>query len=187
MTRMTILALAGLVALSLAATGCVLTSAQVFTHFDLPDPFTIDSSSDPFERVLVDLNTVSEYNDHKDEIKGLTDVAFGGRFENLSGPAGTVEVWMTRDDTNYGSVSQVKAGGIKLWGPASIGASGTADAVHTLGWDESAKLFDPAGREALIDEVKGDGVFTIYTFGTAGTYRIQVTGGTILLTLDAGK
>jgi len=187
MIRMPMLALAGLVALALAATGCVIESAQVFTHFDLPDPFTIDSSSDPFERVLVDLNTVSEYEDHKSEIKGLTDVAFGGRFENLTGPAGTVEVWMTRDDTNYGSVGQVKANGMKLWGPASIGASGSGDAVHTLGWDESSKLFDPAGRGALIDEVKGDGVFTIYVFGTAGTYRIQATGGTILLTLDAAK
>jgi hypothetical protein len=187
MIRFRYLVLAGLAALALATTGCVLESAQVFTHFDLPDPFTIDSSTDPFERVLVDLNTVSEYNDHKDEIKGLTDVALGGRFENLNGPAGTVEVWMTRDVTNYGSVSQVKANGMKLWGPASIGASGTGDAVHTLTWDESSKLFDPAGREALIDEVKKDGVFTIYTFGTAGTYRIQVTGGTILLTIDAAK
>jgi hypothetical protein len=35
--------------------------------------------------------------------------------------------------------------------------------------------------------VKGDGVFTIYTFGTMATYTIKVTGGTILLTLDAAK
>lgn len=187
MTRYPRLLLAGLAALALAATGCIITSAQVFTHFDLPDPFTIDSSTDPFERVLVDLNTVSEYNDHKDDIKGLTDVAIGGRFENLAGPAGTVEVWMTRDNTNYGSISQVKTNGIMLWGPASIGASGTAEAVHQLAWDESSKLFNAAGREALIDEVKGDGVFTIYTFGTMATYTIKVTGGTILLTLDAAK
>ncbi|MFI5371886.1 MAG: hypothetical protein ACHQ52_10030 [Candidatus Eisenbacteria bacterium] len=152
MTRAPRLLLAGLATLVLAATGCIITSAQIFTHYDLPDPFTIDSSTDPFERVLVDLNTVSEYNDHKEDIKGLTDVAFGGRFENLAGPAGTVEIWMTRDNTNYGSISQVKANGIMLWGPVSIGAAGTTDAVHQLTWDESSKLFDAAGRQALIGE-----------------------------------
>jgi hypothetical protein len=188
MKRISYLLLAAVVAMAFAVSGCVITSAQVFAHYDLPDPFTLDSSSKPFAREDVDLNTVSEYKDNKDKLKHLSDVAFGGRFRNLSGPAGSVEVWMTPGPTNYTSVSQIQTSAIKLWGPSSIGASVSE---VTLKWDDSAKLFTTPGKQALIDEVKGDGQFTIYLFGTGfGTgnnYTIEVQKGTILLVLDASK
>ena len=178
---------AGLAVVAMAAAGCIITSAQIFTHFDLPNPFIIDNTTNPFERIVVDLNTVSEYADNKDKLKGLTDVAFGGKFTNLAGPAGGVEVWMTRDVTNYATPGQITSSAIKLWGAETIGASGTAEGTRTLTWDESSALFNTPGRDALVEETKGDGTFTIYTLGTAGSYRIQVDSGTLLLTLDAGK
>ncbi len=182
----TALLLLTVVALALAVAGCVITSAQVFAHYDLPDPFIINSP-DGFERIDVDLNDVSEYADHKDNLKHLNDAAFGGRFTNESGPAGTVEVWMTRGPSGYTTVADVKANAIKLWGPASSGASATPAGVVTLKWDDSARLFTTPGKQALIDEVKGDGQFTLYTVGSTGTYRIRVDKGTILLVLDAAK
>jgi hypothetical protein len=183
MNRISYLLLAAVVALAFAVSGCVITSAQVFAHYDLPDPFFINSP-DGFERVDVDLNDVSEYADNKDKLKHLSDAAFGGKFTNESGPAGTVEVWMTKGPTAYATVGDVKANAIKLWGPASIGPAGS---VVTMKWDDSAKLFTTPGKQALIDEVKGDGQFTLYTVGSTGTYRIRVDKGTILLVLDAGK
>jgi hypothetical protein len=171
------------VLVTLAATGCFITSGQVFAHFALPNPFTIDSSTDPFERVLVDLNTIKDYADHKDKLKGLADVAVIGKFTNVAGPAGGVEVWITPDETDYTTIGEVQAGATKLWGPGTIGAAGS---VHTVTWAESAKLFNSAGKTILINESKGDGVFTIYTHGTMGTYDIRVDGGEIVLVLSAG-
>ena len=175
--------LVGSVGLSaLVLTGCFITQAQVFANFALPNPFTIDSTTDPFERVAVDLNTISAYNDHKDNIQTLSDVAIVGKFTNEAGPAGTVEAWITPGITNYATVNEVKANGTKLW----AGSIGAAPSTKVIGWDESAEMFNPAGKTMLIDEAKGDGQFTIYTFGTSGLYRIKVEDGQILLTLSGG-
>jgi len=171
----------GLAALIL--NGCIITQAQVFANFPLPSPFTINSVSDPFEMVFVDLNTVSEYNDHKDQLKGLSDVAIVGKFTNVSGPAGAVEVWITPDASSFLTVDQVKAGATLLWGPGTIGA---APASRTIGWDESAGLFNAAGKKILIDEALGDGTLTLYMFGTAANYQIRVENGNIILTLTGG-
>ena len=183
MRRLRYLLLAAVVLLGLGINGCVLTSAQIFAHFDLPDPFEINSVGLTFQKIDVDLNTIDDYAKHKKNLKHLSDAAIGGVFTNVSGPAGAVEVWMTPDPTSYSSVGQIQANAIKLWGPASIGPTGS---VVKLTWDQSAKLFTSAGRQALIDQVKGDGQFTIYTIGTSGTYDIRVDHGTILLVIDAG-
>ena len=171
----------GLAALIL--NGCIITQAQVFANFPLPTPFTIDSTTDPFERVSVDLNTISEYNDHKDKLKGLSDVAIVGTFTNEAGPAGAVEVWITADPTNYLTIGQVTSSATKLWGPGTIGA---APDSRTIGWDESAALFNAAGKKILIDEALGDGTLTLYMFGTAANYQIRVENGNIILTLTGG-
>ena len=174
----------GLAALIL--NGCIITQAQVFANFPLPSPFTIDSTTDPFERVVVDLNTIPEYNEHKDKLKGLSDVAIVGTFTNLADSLGAVEVWITHDPTNYLTIGQVTSGATKLWGPGTIGASGTATASRTIGWDESAGLFNAAGKKILIDEALGDGTLTLYMFGTAANYQIRVENGNIILTLTGG-
>jgi len=168
---------------ALMATGCFITSGQIFAEFALTNPFTINSSTDPFERVLVDLNTVGEYADHKDKLNGLADFAVVGKFTNVAGPAGAVEVWITADNTNLGSVGAVQASATKLWGPGAIGPTGD---VRVVDWDASAALFNSAGKQILINEALGDGVFTLYTFGTAGTYDIRVDDGFLILVINAG-
>jgi hypothetical protein len=177
--------LASLAVAAVGASGCIITSAQILAAFDLPNPFTINSTTDPFERVLVDLNTIEDYADNKDKLKGLTDFAVLGTFVNESGPAGGVEVWVTADNTNYTSVGEVTTNGTKLWGPGQIGASGTAEGTVTLSWDDSAALFTSAGKTIVINEANGDGAFTLYTFGTAGLYQIRVDNGSLVLVLDA--
>lgn len=165
------------------ASGCLIISGQIFAHYALANPFTIDGA-DGFERELVDLNTIDEYDEHKDKLKGLADLAVVGKFTNVDGPGGTVEVWITADNTTLATGTLVRANAVKLWGPATIGATG---AVVSIGWDESAKLFNAAGKKILISEALGDGVFTIYTVGTpAVDNEIRVDGGAIILTLSAG-
>lgn len=169
---------------ALAATGCIIISGQIFAHFKLPPTFTISDTGTEVERVAVDLNTIDEYEEHKDKIKGLSDVALVGKFTNLGGQAGGVEVWITPGATSLADVAAVRAGATKLWGPGMLPAG--VGAVRTIGWDESAKLLTAAGKKMLIDEAKGDGQFTLYTFGTAGTYNIKVDGGALILTISAG-
>ena len=168
---------------ALTVSGCFITSAQIFAHYALPNPFTI-AGADGFERVLVNLADVDEYNDHKDKLKDVTDVAVVGTFENLVGPGGGVEVWITPDNTSLADPAAIIAGATKLWGPGTIGATGD---VRVIGWDESAALFNAAGKAILLQEAKGDGEFTLYTIGTPGAVNtIEVTDGGLILTIAAG-
>jgi hypothetical protein len=180
------LLLAGVLFGALLGNGCIITSAQILTHFDLPNPFEINSSlTDHSELIPVDLTTLSDYVDHKDDLKGLTDLAILGKFTNVNGPAGGVLVYIAPTlDSPAGGAPAIPGNAILLWGPGTIGPTG---ATRTIGWDESAGLFTKAGKALLISEVKGDGKFTLYTTGSAGSFDIRVDDGQLVLVLDAGK
>jgi hypothetical protein len=82
-------------------------------------------------------------------------------------------------------VATIEANATKLWGPATIGATGSK---VVIGWDESAALFTEAGKNMLIKETLGDGQFTLYTTGSpTGTQNILVENGKVVLVLDAGQ
>jgi hypothetical protein len=174
----------GLVALvGLAATGCFITSAQILAHFALPNPVSIDGA-DGFERVPVDLNTIKDYADNKDKLKDIVDLAIVGSFKNTGGPGGVVSVYITPGTTNFTSPAAIVAGSTKLWGPGSIGATGS---VHNVGWTESAALFNAPGKKILLDEGKGDGEFTLYTVGSPGVVNhIRIEEGALILVIAAG-
>lgn len=180
---------AGLALVAVLGAGCILTSAQVLAHFDLPNPVHLNGSDD-WERVPVDLavDVGSDYTDNKDKLQGVTDLAVLGTFTNTGNNSGEVSVYITPDNTNYGSAAEVVANATLLWGAVGIGPAGSADATVTIDWDTSAGLFHAAGKQILIDEAKGDGQFTIYTVGTASAtgYDIQITDGKVVLVLDAG-
>jgi hypothetical protein len=182
--------LASLAVAAVGATGCIITSAQILTYFELsPDPphsFQINAA-DPWDSLQVDLtvDVGEDYTDNKDKLKGVTDLAVLGEFTNTGGAGGAVTVWITATETHYGDVGTITSSAQKLWGPASIGPTG--DKV-VIDWDDSAALFDPVGKKLLINEVVGDGIFTIYTTGTpSGTHDILVENGKVVLVLDAGQ
>ena len=174
-----------------ALPGCIITSAQILTHFSLPNPFTINSAvlGDQAERVPVDLATDvgSDYLDNKEKLKGLMDVAILGTFTMEAGGPGAVEVYIVPTYDVVPGVDPVPPGAVLLWGPADLGAAGGPDATRTLTWDDSAALFKGAGKQILIDEVKGDGQFTLYITGTVGVYQIRVDNGVVTLVLDAAE
>lgn len=164
--------------------GCIITSAQVLAHFSLTNPIHITPPGTPMFTEVVDLNTVKDYTDNKDKLKGLSDVAIVGTFTNLVGPAGGVEVWITPGVGSATTIATAKLGSTLLWGPGSIAA---APASHTVDWNESSKLFNAPGKQILIDAMKGAGVFTVYIFpsGAAGN-TIDVSDGQIILVIAAG-
>ena len=178
----------GLALVMLAASSCILISAQILTHFSLPNPFTIDSSLiDHAARIPVDLSVDvgKDYTDNKDKLKDIGDFAILGKFTNVNGPAGGVLVYITPDLVGPpGGAPGIPSNAVLLWGPGKIGPTGS---VRTIGWDESAALFHPAGKALLLSEVKGDGQFTLYATGSAATFDIRVDDGLVVLLLDAGK
>ena len=162
---------------ALAAAGCMLTSGQFVATYNLPDPF--DVSSVAFAGTSVDLNTISEYKDHKDELKRVEDLALVGNFTNQSFTADQIEVWIVPDGSlTTLTPDQVKANGKRLWGPLAVAGNST----EKVDWDRSSALF--VGRQTLIDEVKGDGHFALYVLATGG-FSVRVTEGTLIVVVGA--
>jgi hypothetical protein len=142
------------------------------------------TSSTGLDGVTVDLNTVGDYSKHKDKLKGLADIAILGEFVNNGGSAIDVEVWMV---DNAGPLltdaTVVRADGVRVWGPFQLDAGATTN----ITWDQSAVLIG-AGKAHLLAQIKGDGIFTLYAIGPAGStiYDFSVNNGKLIAVIDAG-
>ncbi len=170
-------------ALGLVASGCILTSGQIQISFDLPGVKA--SSSTGIAGYTVNLNNEKEYRDHKDKLKALSDLAVLGKFVNNTSSPVDVEVWITTDSTSFTDVTTMEGSPTAklLWGPFTVAANGS----RTVDWNESGQLFTAAGKAALLDDAKsGDGQFTLYAVGKAGTYDFTVQNGVLVLVLDMG-
>jgi len=165
------LALAALAALTSA--GCMLTSGQFVATYDLPDPITV--SQNFAANFDVDLNTVSDYKDHKNDIKRVEDVSLVGEFANGSASAAQIDVWLVADPS---LPVGPQPSGVRLWGPLTVAANST----EKVDWNHSAALF--VGRQALIDEVKGDGHFRLY-MSVTGASSCTVTKGSLIVVVGA--
>ena len=167
--------------LTFVAAGCILVSGQFLIDFDLP---SFQTTSDTVIAVEpIDLTTEGDYNDHKDDVKAIADIAVLGKVTNNLSQAVGVEVWMTPDDTAFTTTGQITGGATKLWGPFTVPGLGT----KTVDWNDSAALFSSAGKAMLLNEAKGDGKFTLYMIGNTTTYDIKVENGVLAITLDFGK
>lgn len=167
---------------ALAGAGCILTSGQILISFDLQNPLTVTNVA-PVYSEAIDLNTISDYAEHKDKLETLADVALLGQVTNNSAsPVSDIEVYFTEAPTLFTDPAVVRSSAKKLWGPFTLAANET----KTIGWDQSAALIDDAGLVALIAEIKGDGVFTLYVIGPTGTFSFTIDNPVLVLVLDAG-
>jgi len=170
-------------ALGLLAAGCILTSGQIQVSFDLPN-FTANSATG-IDGATIDLNSQKEYQDNKEKLKDLSDLAVLGKFTNNSSSAVNVEVWMTTTPSSHLTESALMNDPtrVKLWGPFQVGPSAT----KVIDWNASAQLFTTAGKAALLSEAKGDGNFSLYAVGPAGVaYDFGVANGALVLVIDVG-
>jgi len=165
---------------ALTVTGCFVTSGQVLVKFDLPNPVHAASTT-PIVGLYIDLNTISEYNDHKDKIKNLTDIALLGTIHNIGLTPIDCEVWMVDGVSLTLTPSQVQNQGTRVWGPLHLEAGST----HKITWDESSKLFSD-GKAPLLAQVKGDGQFSLYLLAPVGAYDFDLTNGGLALVIGAG-
>jgi len=170
---------------TLTASGCPLISGQFLVKFDLPTPLQVTVAG-AVTRANVDLNTISEYKDHKKNMKDVADFALLGMFTNNTTPAAAINLslWITPGTTNYTTVSQVIADGTarQVWGPFPLAASQS----KKIDWDDSAKLFTESGKQELLAEIKGDGTFTAYLV-SSGAALFTVQNGVFAIVVDAGQ
>lgn len=179
---------------AIASAGCFLISGQFVVHFQMPTPYNV-TIAPTLASVDVDLNTVSEYSDHKDELKRVDDLALIGSFKNNSGAPTTVVCWIVPSGAANLTLAQLHAQGTRLWGPLTLAANET----KKIDWNGSAALF--TGRQALINEIKGDGHFALYVTdgaaldtqpGTApagglSTFDVTITDGALIAVIGAAK
>ena len=167
--------------LAFAAAGCILVSGQFLIDFELDD-FDVSTES-TVTREDVDLTTEDDYNEHKEDLKSIADIAVLGKLTNNLSSAIGVEVWMTPAPTTYTTANEVTTNATRLWGPFNV----NGNATKTVDWNESASLFSSAGKAVLLNEIKGDGQFTIYAIGNTTTYSVDVDNGVLAIVLDFGK
>ena len=84
---------------ALAAAGCFLVSGQFVVNYVFPKSPQPLVGGGTLTGVIVDLNTVSEYNDHKGDLKRVDDVALVGEFKNVTTQPTKVEAWLVADGT----------------------------------------------------------------------------------------
>ena len=164
---------------ALAASGCFLVSGQFVVNYVLPTPLLVVGGS-TLTGVSVDLNTIRDYSDHKNDLKRVDDLALIGDFKNNNTTPTNVEAWLVAAGTLNLTSAQLAANGVKLWGPLSVAGSGT----QHVDWNRSASLF--VGRQSLIDEIKGDGKFSLYIIAN-GTFNVTVTSGAVIAVVSAAK
>jgi hypothetical protein len=168
----------GLMLAALLTAGCLI-SGQFLINFALNNLNVVASGVDG---VGVDLNTIEDYTDHKDKLKGLADIAILGEFVNTGANDLAVEVWMTDEAAPaLTTPAAVMAAGTRVWGPFNLAAGATTN----ITWDDSAVLFG-AGKAALLDQIKGDGIFTLYALTQSGAYAFQINDGKLIVVIDAG-
>jgi hypothetical protein len=164
---------------ALAAAGCFLVSGQFTVNYSLPSPLPAVGAA-TLTGVPVDLNTLGDYRDHKHDLKQVDDLALIGDFMNNGGSAAAVEIWLVPSGALSLQADQLAANGTRLWGPLAI-AAGTTEHVD---WNHSSTLL--VSRQALIDEIQGDGKFALYIVAD-GAFDLTLTHGAVIAVISAAK
>ena len=178
---------------AIGSAGCFLLSGQFVINFDLPTPYTVTTTA-TLGSIDVDLNTIRDYADHKNQLKSIDDLAVVGSFRNNAANSTTVYCWIVPSGAANLSLSQLQAQGVVLWGPLTLAGLET----KKVDWNASAALFK--GRQALINEVKGDGHFALYVTETGSsptpglnptgalpTFNLTITNGSLIVVIGAAK
>lgn len=164
---------------AVVAAGCFLVSGQFVVTYKFATPITVTSGA--LTSIGVDLTTDHSYNDHKSDIKDVTDLALIGKITNTGTGSATVEIWMAPLGSGFTTAAAVRGGGKEVWGPLTL-AMGASENVD---WDRSSTLF--VGRQALIDKIKGDGKFDLYLISSADPFALKIENGALIAVVSAAK
>lgn len=164
----------------LTGTGCVLISGQFLVQLEIGD-LSINSAT-AVSGYYVDLSTNSTYNDHKDDIKSLEDIALVGSIHNTGLSSLTLSVYLLDGNPGPLAAGTVTSTGTKVWGPLTVAAGAT----EKLDWDRSSFLFG-AGKASLFTRIKSGGKFTLYAVGSTAPFAFDFNNAVLIAVLGAGK
>ena len=173
------LVLAGLGALILA--GCIVTGTFVITK--KVDDFTA-STSGLFDAAFVDVTQEEIWQDHKDDIKYISDVRFRGTIRNTSSNLAAGQIYFSYTGT-YTTPAEVREASDA--GDAFVVFSGFTiqpQGQYFLSFAESSQY-----RQNLDEALKllESGQFYMYALTPEDVFSLQVTKAYVMLVLDAGK
>jgi hypothetical protein len=179
---MKIIQFASLLALAISVVGgCVLISGQFFIDWQLAN---INVQQDSLIPYIIDLNEDEDYVDNREHLEGLADLALVGFVTNNASEPVEITVYITPAITGFTTKAQLIASGqaTQLWGEFPLDAN---EKNRKIEWDESAGLLKDEGFKILLNEVTGDGSFTLYIMGASPNFDLSTTSNWLLITVDA--
>jgi len=124
----------------------------------------------------------STYRDHRDDFSYVHDVAILGTFKNNLASPVNAEVYLVPQPAGQAllpdKAAVIAAGGVLIWDTGLAG-----NETLNLQWDHSARQLK--NRGTIQSELEGDATFTIYVFGSTGTYDITATNASFAVMIGA--
>ena len=169
-------ALAALLAAALM-TACGIATGSFTFGYELNGP--IDSSNATLDKETIDLTTVEDYNDHKDQIKSVDNVALVGKVYNTGNTAVSGEVWLVAfPDSNYTDPDTVRHYGTRIFVSPVIAPSDSL----IIDWDNGLDYIEnfPAVQDAVML-----GQFVLYGLGDSQFFNVYIDAD-VIITITAG-
>jgi hypothetical protein len=164
-----------LAAIALVFGGCLL-SGQITLFHRIDVGTATDATITP---TSVDFNEESDYTDHKDDIKSVDAISVVAHVTNNLGTPASVRMYLSNDAT-LDTVSEVEDQATLVFVSPTVPAGGTLN----IGWADGFQYVE--NEDVVIDEVFGDGIFTIYTIADVVPFSLDVKAE-ISVTLTVGK
>ena len=137
---------------------------------------TIASNQASLEWEHIDLTIIEYYNDHKDKIKSVDQVAMVGSIAN-NGPDVSGEIWLAYD-TTYSTPAEVRANSTRIF-VSSVIPSGDTLIVN---WSDGLAFIE---NFAAVQDAIELGDFVLYGLGDNSIFDVEMDID-IIVTITAG-
>ena len=164
-------------ALTVALGGCLMTGQITITH-EINDGVTTDTN---FNLKHVDLNDNEDYAEHKDKIKSVDGIAIVAIVENNTSVDARAAFFIS-DDPSLDDIDDLRdpdKATLVFISPVIPG-----DTKVKIDWAEGFEYI--IDEQAVIDQILGDGVFTVYGVAQDTPFDLHIKAE-ISITVTVGK
>ena len=169
----------GLIALLIGslAVGCGIVSGSFTIGYELDGD--IHSTEATLEMEAIDLTTIEDYNDHKDNIESVDNVALVGTIYNIGNAPVSGEVWLVDyPDTLYDTPAEVRANGVRIFVSPVIP---TSDSL-VIDWEDGLSYIE---NFSDVQAAVMLGQFVLYGLGDSDFFDVDIDID-VIITLTAG-
>jgi hypothetical protein len=151
-------------ALAVLVGGCFLTTGQktIFKKVN-----TGATSNLKVNKIEVHLDTEDDYAEHKDKIKSIDGISVVAVIKNNRDEPTRMKLYIS-NDTSLVDVGTIESDATPVFLSPTVPAS---DSLR-IGWAEGFQYIK--NKDALINEILGDGVFTLYAIADEPTFSLRV-------------